>query len=202
MSILEKYEIISGNRFRLARYSYGAGDINILPYDSERVFEVAARYGIKIPKKIIDMSMGTSKCSVCDTVYQGLQPECYAKVTKWKTGYHWEYMSPLKSRLYKEHKEEGCGGRVQGWTLNDEFYDQKSLFELISMLSDLDYGTTNAHFDKHLASFPEGVATALKFRLVTSRLDNLEHKNAQMIQAIQEIAQKMNAAGNALSFNF
>lgn len=187
--------INSDNSYRDGRYNY----IYIYPYGGGSDFkEIIAKYGIALPD-LVDMSMGRSVCKSCGAVYQGTQVTCTRMVEKHRIsyynsrhGYSWE--------RGVTNMVDTCEGYLD-WNLRQQFDEQKSLFELISMIKNIG-GQTNDLFDKHADKFPEGVAANLKIRYMANRIDHLEFSHQQIIGAIKQIAEKMNAAGNALHFGF
>lgn len=159
------------------------------------------RFGAEIPEKIIDRSMGLSKCTLCKQVYSGYQAKCvklrwgYRGSNGWsRTQFGHKFKGEWIDTYDKEvgeSQEYECEGRTE-WNLSGEFSNQYYLFSMFDhftrALDDTStYGGFNLTRDQK-----EKLALHMQ-------IDLLRMENHQMKQAITEIVNRLNQGGAALA---
>ncbi len=79
----------------------------------------------------IDKSMGISICQTCDAKYAGYQDICIQNKRFEDTSYYGKYIE----EKFTNHKItiKQCYGHTS-WDLNNQFYEQKEFFNLLSSL--------------------------------------------------------------------
>lgn len=177
-----------------SNYSYSY--VQVAPYSSLEWTDLVAKLGVQVPE-VVDRTCGKSKCRGCGAVYVGTQSKCTAKVVFYKAPGSWHGARAYSYNCSYEEKE--CESYLD-WDLQKEFNDQVEFFRLlerVNRLPDLNYEP----LVKFREAFAPGVADVLQIRLLSSDLEGIKAQLPMITDAIKTIAQKMSAAGNALSFN-
>lgn len=182
----------------------------VTPYNSEELMKTVALHKIKVPfDRIITRDMGFSVCPHCGTRYVGHELECQNKVTWYKT-------TETYSRWYKgerfvgerfkgdsyygnvvsETKTGMCGSQTK-WDLQEAFDLQVAFFDFVTVIGTLPEKPSDlmAQFGNCL---PEGMEDKYRIALLERRAENHQMEISRCLGAIEQIAQKMQAAGNAL----
>lgn len=191
-------------------------NVESVPYTNETLVEVAATYGIKIPfAALMTPDQGKSICSECGAVYAGYQPRCNQKVRLiyYKHGYDTlrkvsesgvlnEILGRSSNgnpiRVTNVIPNEHCGGHLR-WEFQKEFEKQQRFFSMLSLIKTFEDSSPLAEFRD---CFLPGIKEQFELKLVIKNLDNALFELQQHKNALNQIANKMNAAGNNLSFGF
>lgn len=198
---------------------YGRADSvyrNLYPYSTwpENLIKSIQDHHIKIPSKLIDRSMGTSVCPHCKTKYSGHQEFCMNTINWFLAAgeYRWGRgdlkvgdIVPAADRysLPKKVNESGIDfcDQITIWNLEKEFQEQVEFFKFVELLGSLSPEKVGT-FEKYRNNLPMGAADEYRIQLMENIIQNQLMQINQLQGAIRQIAEKMNAAGNNLSFGF
>lgn len=189
----------------------------LLPYKSTRPLAFMVRFGMKFPwSALITRGDGISSCSQCGAKYAGYQEKCTHRVTIVK--YREPGESIYRSSEYKpgnwhpssermivlDVREDVCGGWL-AWDRSSSFADQVRFFEMLEALpadpNAIVPVSTYANGGQLVGSnLP--LIMAQQFQLMNLQFENtmLRQEIAKHRDALNQIANKMNNAGHALSF--
>lgn len=218
LEILEKPEYVNYETKDSYGYTKTHG-FNVVPYSNEKLFSIVTNYGIKLPfSKIISKDQGISVCKNCKAVYVGTQDECLLQVRKinYKTLDYYERRDKVVNEdtaigqtaiikiRYEENKRvvalseirEVCGGSLD-WNLKEEFQKQVSFFNMLEIIRDLQ---ETSPFKQFSDTFLPGVKQHLETMLLLSAVQNMQIQLVSHRGALEQIAQKMNSAGQNLTF--
>jgi hypothetical protein len=170
----------------------------VTPYASLDWTKIVSQYGVKVPE-IVDMTCGFSKCQECKATYAGYQRRCSKMVDfhMLKGGWHYQcgHNGHADTNVLKE-----CEGYLT-WDHRERFDSQKRFFEVLIRISYLPDLSQDPLFEFQ-DSFAPGAASALRERLLRRDIESIQIQLPMITGAIKQIAEKMNAAGNSLSFGF
>jgi hypothetical protein len=175
--------------------------------------DVAAKFGIKLPfKEIISTAHGRSVCEQCGAAYAGYQPLCDRHVRfvilqeRYGSSELYSETANIGDRLcnnrYGDYypvvsaKYDSCKGNLK-WDLQAEFERQQRFFRLLEYIASSDQHNP---FDEFSDCFLPGVQQHLEVRLTKTAVDILNTTIERHHSAIEEIAQKMQLAGQSLCF--
>lgn len=195
---------------------YNQRSICITPYYNRDWPEIIKNNGLKFPfKSIVTREMGKSKCSSCGAVYSGYQYTCNAHVRhvsmKERNG---SYTKTIKSDtlcvgnefrdeswasttyvVVSDHQAE-CEGSCT-WDLSEEFDLQASYFSMISTISSIN---SHSPFEAWAHTMTPEKRLELEKGLLMTQVSELKMDVSRCIGAIEQIAQKMQNAGQSLIF--
>jgi hypothetical protein len=170
------------------------------------------QHNIKIPfQTIITMDKGHSVCSTCGARYAGYQKYCTNKVWMYKHDgdWHWSHGNAVKYSQYKgrndswpkvvKQSEMRVCDTVTTWDLMKEFNDQKAFFEFVEIMSYLP-AETSCTIIKYANALPPGSAHEYRIISLEQQLNNCRYELDRHRMALEQIVQRMNTAGAALSF--
>lgn len=181
------------------------GWLTITPYEFDPV-QTIARFKIKVPfQKIITMDQGFSVCPHCNARYVGYQQNCTNRVNWYQTGswHGWQRGDLYKGQRLRDGtvyatKVRECGEFTK-WDLQDQFNAQKTFFQFVSLMSTLPEETSSI-IVKNANALPPGSAEAYRIILMEQEIENLKMFCDRMRNFVEQMAQRMNQAGHALTF--
>ncbi len=182
------------------RYEHQA----ITPYRNLDWQGTVAKHGVTIPfTEIVTRDQGKSVCNKCGAVYAGSNPEpCRLKVHKLILDpSHWNRKAVVTHKLTtddgRRHKSvvEECEGTCD-WDLKLQFDYQTEFFQFVNILAN----TQNDLFDKFSTTLPAGTKETLQIKALDQRMTVINAEVWRCMNALNQIAQKMNQAGQALHF--
>ncbi len=184
--------------------------LQVTPWGWDGLPATVAEYGIRIPfERAVSAWDGVSVCTKCGAVYAGYQPECTARARlalvheneyRSREPHHDEstavgqYLAGKGTVVGEEHRE--CSGSLK-WNLREEF-DRQSRFW--SMVRDAQGAPKVEWGEEFASSFHPGIREAIGRRLQASRAQMTEFQVQRHQSALEQVAQKMQAAGTALCF--
>jgi hypothetical protein len=182
------------------------------PYRNEELMRVVATHKVKVPfDRIITRDMGFSICPHCGTRYVGHELECQKQVTFYKTTenqYRWERGERFVGEHFKgdgywssrvsEIKTSMCGTSTK-WDLQEAFNLQEAFFDFLQMLSVLPEKPTDL-MTRFSNCLPEGMEDKYRIALLEQKVACQGLEISRCLDGITQIAQKMQQAGNALSW--
>lgn len=195
----------------------GYGDYCWTPYSRTDWVATAEKFNIRTPDHIVDKTEGFSYCTSCGKKYVGCQDTCVNMVPGYKYrrpgGYSYhdsqEFGNLCKGDIfldkYKDRQEVIWNGDLEckqrcKWELQEEFDKQREFFTFLDHLGYVPID--DSLMIKYADLLPEGLAQKYENRMLALKIQNLEMQNQQLIQALKQIAERMNQAGHALTFGF
>lgn len=180
------------------------------PYSSSnQLTETIQKHHIKIPfTHLITRDQGISICPHCKAKYVGHQVLCDRMVTYWRRTGGWDYQLGEcyvgqiinKTEIVSSTKKDSCGTATK-WDLENEFIAQTEFFDFVHLISGLSPEQSGT-LEKFRKLLPPGAADEYRIQLMETQVDVLTAQVDQLQQALRQVAEKMNAAGNHLSFGF
>jgi len=183
------------------------------PYNNKEWLSQVREHGITVPfETIITLDQGKSRCSSCGAIYAGFQDRCTVPTRFVNVkSIHGYWLDSIRSQTYcvgdtlqSRHSAcyvgsvslEDCGS-VCNWNLSEDFELQKSFFNMLELVAST-FDTSPIKRWKTTMS-PEKYAE-LELRWLGSNVFQLQRNMENCLNAIKVIAEKMNAAGQHLSF--
>ena len=187
----------------------GREHLQITPYyNLEDVQQSIETHKIKVPfDKIITIDQGFSVCQYCKARYVGKEENCRNLVWKYKTSYTWERGNRLVGDMidngWRSARVDGsemreCEARVD-WDLQKQFNEQKEFFEFVKYISNMSTQSTTS-IAKYAHTLPLTTSTEYRIIDLERQLFDTQMKLASYEGALRMIAEKMNAAGQNLTF--
>lgn len=183
------------------------------PYNNREWLSQVREHGIEVPfETIITLDQGKSICTSCGAIYAGFQDRCTVPtrfVTVRPTNGYWREsfnsQTHCVGEVFRERHSVGyveseslkdCGAWCK-WDLSEDFDLQKSFFGMLELVAST-FDTSPIKRWKNTMS-PEKYVE-LELRWLGSNVFQLQRSMENCLDAIKVIAEKMNAAGNSLSF--
>lgn len=185
------------------------------PYNSiERVLKTISTLKISVPfKDIITRDMGFSVCPYCKAKYVGHQFKC-SQIMQWYSEYIDSFSSCNKRgnvfigqrvketsyniEIVRKTEMKRCDTETV-WDLQEEFNKQQAFFSFVSLLENLPAEKNDliAQFSNCL---PQGVEDKHRITLLENQIANQRFDIERLMSGMNQIAQKMQNAGQALSW--
>lgn len=187
----------------------------LTPYaDHERITKTIQDRLIKVPfKKILTRADGLSVCPFCKSRYAGDQGKCSNMIQWYREvgGYH-TYRAEKFVQIGDTHKnkydsypkkiEYVSMNKCDEWTkwdLFDSFKEQQEFFDFVSLVESVQVDFPNL-LQKFGSSLPPGSLDEYRVKYLEQKSVQYDLQFQSIKQALETIAQKMNAAGYHLSF--
>lgn len=185
----------------------------LYPYDLDHMLEGALKqFAVNVPfKVIVDKSMGISTCPSCGSRYVGEQGKCtrfdYFYSVEWQRDTYKSFEKAKERHSYYspeiKGKEQLCNNDTR-WDLASEFYEQSRFFSTLRDVFSVTSSNGLAAFESGIMKYKDNIAPGLAEKLEMAYLQNtvsmLSVKVDMHHNAIQEIADRMKAAGGQLAF--
>jgi hypothetical protein len=161
----------------------------------------------------VDEADGISVCTSCGARYAGNMNSRHYNHSSWATHNtnhctnvvfyaetRWNNRKIVKKEDIPKYHEitkvfyKPCGSSYYNWSLQEQYQEYKDFKDFIEGI--VQYNNHYQRFSKFLTE----EARSLIVNSLPSRIDFLEHQNRQLVDAIQELARKINDAGNSLRF--
>lgn len=183
---------------------YSDSYTSLYPYNNENLAEVIQKYAIKVPfEKLVDRTMGISTCTQCDSKYAGYQEKCthFGYFYSVYSDNYAKFEDARKRSSYYTKVEEGwkeCRSQCE-WDLSREFSKQSSFFNMVSIVSSIPSGEQISTLISYKDCFLPGVCESLVTQKALDDIRQIQFQMDRHRQVIQEMINRMQAAGNALS---
>jgi hypothetical protein len=187
--------------------------VSMYPYSDLRWKAVVEKFHIRLPKKLVMLCDGTTTCKDCGAVYSGRQMLCTREIGwfEYKSTYHTysargdlQVDSVYNDKYSSFHKvtrsfRAPCHSTSMEWTEYESFSLQEGLFGLLSSLEYME-PKSNSPLEIYRQFFSPDTFEIVEKNFVISRLNDIEFRQENIVSAIKQICEKMNAAGNSLMF--
>lgn len=170
--------------------------------------DLIEKYVSNVPLKITELHEGISTCKLCGAKYAGLEKNCINKVPFVKILNTWN--GHLEERRfyknYKEHQDSKFFYYKQCGSMDFYYSEQGAIDEFnryVDFLNTIDQDL-NCSYDVNVQQkYVEGLkpeVLALMSKRLIIKVSRMEVEIQGMKNAINEIASKMDSAGNMLRF--